>query len=230
MRAEKRPYYLRRKGEVWYASLLDPVTGKHLPWLSTGETKEANALMVVAGWMKDGTPKTLTPCDRIIGLIRGTDLTSQEARSIVLELKGKGFEEIALLMPQECRKILHRELIFFWSEGSPYIKGEVVHGHTIGKKYYELMQSRVRNYWAVHPIGHKDIREVPRQDLQDFGIFLKETSGLVTTAINGTMLAGTIAFGVSVKFSPVFMRDHLEHAGTLQQRRGSRGGSWPHSR
>lgn len=51
-----RRFYLHRRGEIWYAELVDAVSGTKLPAKSTGKDIRDEALMVVMGWLENGLP------------------------------------------------------------------------------------------------------------------------------------------------------------------------------
>jgi integrase len=192
---EKALYYLKRRGSTFYASLLDPETGEHLSYRSTGETKEANAHLVVASWLKTGeVPKAPTACDKIIGIIKTHPLSDWEAGQITAELRQAGHENVAVLQGQDARKPLVGELRRFWDyDHSPYIQNRLIHGQSITQAWCAESRRIVEARWLPH-FGEKDYREVTRQDLRDFGLSLVK-GGTGPARANRILLTGTIAFG-----------------------------------
>jgi len=97
-----RGYYLHKRGSVYYAELVDKRTGLKLTVRSTRERDAA--LLVVAGWLKDGLPNPRLKKPRpvaaafdLAGIIRGVrsiDLDSTGAMDIVAALKEQGLIDI----------------------------------------------------------------------------------------------------------------------------------------
>jgi hypothetical protein len=52
-----RRYYLHTRSGVFYVQFKDQVRQKRLPAISTGKKDRDEALIVVAGWIKDGIPQ-----------------------------------------------------------------------------------------------------------------------------------------------------------------------------
>jgi hypothetical protein len=83
-----RRFYLYKRGGIYYAKLRNPETGTTINARSTGTTDKDEALLVIAGWLKNGLPsnsggglcdlRSVFELDAILEAI-GKDTTLDEA-------------------------------------------------------------------------------------------------------------------------------------------------------
>jgi len=99
----RKPFYLSRRGNIWYARIIDPKTGNELSAISTDQTDRDLAVMIVSRWLVEGIPKTNSKpkrllqvafsVSRLFDIVEEIDLTSQEAERILTILKQRGLLE-----------------------------------------------------------------------------------------------------------------------------------------
>jgi integrase len=196
-----RRYYLhtRNKG-IFYAELVDPVTGRKLTARSTGTKNRDEALLKIAEWLKTGIPtgrvrkpRTLEAAagiENILRSIRKTDLDSDDALRIVQALKDRGLIDIAAVKSGKGAVSFTEFLKEFWDyEASPYVREKRAHGHSIGKRHCYESMSRFTRYWEPVFRGCP-LNGITRQDLKDFSLGLAE-GGLASASINKVMAVGT---------------------------------------
>jgi len=56
-----RRFYLFKRGRIFYAQVLNPVTNKLCTARSTGQSNKENAQIVVADWLANGIPNASGP-------------------------------------------------------------------------------------------------------------------------------------------------------------------------
>jgi integrase len=203
-----RQYYLHTRGRVFYVQFADPVTHKQLPAISTGKRNRDDALIVVAGWIRDGIPQkhvikedSRKSLDEFIGLnqvfsaLKQLELTARDVEKIEEILKSRGLVEIVVKKGAREAEPVGDYLRRFWDyDKSPYIQEKRSHGITIGKTHTRCCLERANIYWVPCFKG-KTIGEVTRQDLKDFSTELpKKYSKLSFSTLKQIMLVGIVAF------------------------------------
>lgn len=198
-----RRFDLFLRGAIWYAQLVDPETGCRLTARSTGQKDEAEARLVVGGWLANGLPPTRTKAKRSLSgsfsidailqkLKVATDLSLDDAGRIISVLKDRGLVEQARLKDDASQNTLIAFLLGFWDyETSPYVREKRAHHHSIGKRHAKESTLRVKRYWAPYFEGAR-LLDVRRQDLKDFSLTLAD-KGLAAGTINRILVAGTTA-------------------------------------
>jgi hypothetical protein len=167
----------------------DPVTHKRLPAISTGRKDRDEALIVVAGWIKDGIPKKQTDnekgssrrlLDEFIGMnqvlaaLKRLELTTQDIEKIEEILKNRGLINVIIKKLSKEADPADAYLRRFWNyDESPYVADKRSHGVSIGKAHVLCCLARVNLYWAPYFKG-KPIGEITKQDLKDFSKELAE--------------------------------------------------------
>jgi hypothetical protein len=75
-----RRYYLHKRNGVFYAALINQETGLPLTAKSTGSRNRDEALLVIAGWLKNGIPngkqkkpRTLNQLSDLKGILKACD-------------------------------------------------------------------------------------------------------------------------------------------------------------
>jgi integrase len=209
-----RQYYLHtrpvsRTRRVFYVQFTDPATQKRLPAISTGKENRDDALIVVAGWLKEGIPQrqpvkreapSPRPLDAVISasqvfaVLKQADLTAQDVVKIEKILKGRGLAETIIKKGAKEAEPLIGYLRRFWDyDRSPYIADKRSHGVNLGKTYTRTCFERVNLYWVPH-FESKKIGEITRQSLKDFSVAVaRKHPKLSPATLRQIMLAGITA-------------------------------------
>jgi integrase len=211
-----RQYYLHARKVsktrcIYYVQFTDPVTKKRLSSLSTGKNTRDDALLVIAGWLKDGIPeqkgkihREKEPCrsvealinaDQVLTALKQIDISAQDVVKIEKILKNRDLIMSIVKNDSEGAEPFIDYLRRFWDyDKSPYIADRHSHGISLGKGYAQTNKSRVNIYWAPY-FQDKKIGEISHQDLKNFSIDLAQKHPkLSNTTLRLIMLVGTIAF------------------------------------
>jgi integrase len=155
----RRKYYLHtRKNGIYYAELVDPMTGRKLSARSTGVTDRDEAILMVARWLEKGIPsgrmRRTRPValafelDAILHAIRKTDMDPEGAESIIKALKDRGLitGNFTKTGPSAVRFIDFLENV--WDmEKSAWLKEKSAYGHPLTKRHCIESLGVVRRYW-----------------------------------------------------------------------------------
>ena len=196
----RKPFYLSRRGGVWYAKIVDQKTGNQLSAVSTGQTDRDAAVLTVSRWLVEGIPQTrinskkditeALTLNRLFNVLADIDLSNKDAEKIMNILKQRGL--LKKVKEAEERDLITYLLDFYNYETSPYVREKLAHGQSIGKTYCMDSIHRVNTYWKKRFKG-RTIASITREELRDFSLSLKK-KGLAASTINKIMLAGNLAF------------------------------------
>ncbi|WP_026043581.1 tyrosine-type recombinase/integrase [Treponema primitia] len=195
-------------GTYLLRSIYRPRYQKRLTAISTGKDNRDDALIVIAGWLKEGVPQrqaehesqSRRPLDALISSnqlflgLKRLDLTAQDVLKIEKILKEKGLVEAIVKKGFKEAETLEDYLKRFWDyDRSPYIADKRSHGINLGKAYARTSSERVVLYWVPNFKG-KRIGEVTRQNLKDFSIAIaKKHDKLSPITLRQIMLVGVTA-------------------------------------
>ncbi|NLV83368.1 MAG: hypothetical protein GXY60_02265, partial [Spirochaetales bacterium] len=139
----RKPFYLSRHGNIWYARIIDQQTGRQLSALSTGQKDRDLAIMTVSKWFVEGLPKTKSKpkrhvseaitINRLFDIVETIDITNQEAEHILNILKQRGL--LAKMKQVEERDFITYLLNFYDFDSSPYVREKRAHGQSIGRTH-----------------------------------------------------------------------------------------------
>jgi hypothetical protein len=204
-----RQYYLHTRGHVFYVQFADPVTHKQLPAISTGKRNRDDALIVVAGWIRDGIPQKRTAgkedscksldkfisVNQVFSALKQLELTVRDLEKIEEILKSRGLVEIVIKKGAKEAESVEDYFRRFWDyDKSPYVQEKRSHGITIGRTHVRSCLERTNIYWVPCFKG-KTLGEVTRQDLKDFSTELpKKYPKLSFATLKQIMLVGAVAF------------------------------------
>jgi integrase len=197
-----RRYYLHRRRGIYYVEFVVPETGLRLTARSTGARDRDEAVFKAAEWLKTGIPtgrdRQCKPLEIVVGIetilksIKKASLSQDDAVRIVAALRDKELIDTPVVKHNADNLGLIEFLNKFWDyETSPYVKEKEAYRHIITKGYCIISMNRVRKHWTKF-FGGKLLREVARDDLKRFSIFLSG-GGLSPNTINAILKAGTIA-------------------------------------
>ncbi|MDR1319444.1 MAG: tyrosine-type recombinase/integrase [Treponema sp.] len=196
-----RRYYLHtRYNGIFYAELVNPITGGKLAARSTGTRNRDEALLAVAKWLETGIPtgrarkprtlETAAGIENVLKAVRKTDLNPDDALRIVTALKDRGLIDIAAVKSGKGAVSFTEFLEEFWDyTASPYVREKLAHGHSLGKRHCYESMSRFSRYWKPAFQGRR-LDSITRKDLRDFSLGLAE-GGLAPASINKIMATGT---------------------------------------
>jgi hypothetical protein len=198
-----RRYYLHSRNGVFYAELVDPVTGKKLPARSTFQKNRDDALGVVHDWLRDGVPEkrgSARPIAqhfdsaRLIDQLKHQQLTTSDCQRIVEVLVKRGHLASATLASTPGSKLFSSYLTRFWTFAeSPYVKEKTAHGQRIGEAHCVRSMTRARKYWLPF-LKDKRLADVTRDDLKAFSLDLASPDKKLSAASrNAVLVVGTTA-------------------------------------
>jgi len=199
-----RRFSFFQRGEVFYAQLLNPITGRYMSGRSTGARSKDEALLVVADWLKNGIPSVkgekirptmeVYSLDALLAFIRSPAFSDEEAGRVLSTLQERGFLDGGALRGTPGAEMLESFLVRFWTyEKSPYVSELAAHGRTITKRHCLNCLQRARKYWLPFFKG-KRLAEISKTNFQEFSLFLAG-KGLSPTTINHILTVGRAAFG-----------------------------------
>ncbi|NBK22328.1 MAG: integrase [Spirochaetia bacterium] len=196
----RKPFYLSRHGDIWYARIVDQKTGKQLSAISTGQSDRDLAVMTVSRWFVEGLPKIKTKpqrpvseaitVNRLFNILEDIEITNVEAERIMTILKQRGL--LKKIKEAEEKDLITYLLDFYNYETSPYVREKLAHGQSIGRTHCKDSIFRVKGYWKKY-FGSRTLSSITREDLRDFSLSLVERKYAAST-INKTMIAGKVAF------------------------------------
>lgn len=204
-----RRFSLFKRGNVFYVRLKDESTGKWSARISTGETEENAALATVYGWERDGIPSrdgrstdSVAATRRIIDQLRTSQLSSEEARSIIDILSNRGLIVSAVLtgsvedgpVAGYLNRPLAEYLEWFWDyDHSAYVKGKQQHGHSITRTHCDNRLRHIRNHWEPWlRTRNITLATMSRAVFDSFSAHIA-AKGLASQTLNHILTAGTAA-------------------------------------
>ena len=195
----RKPFYLSRRGNIWYARIVDPKTGKELSAISTAQSDRDLAVMTVSRWLVEGIPQTGFKPKRIVSealsisrlftIVQDIDLTNEEAERIMTILKLRGLLEKIRIA--EKRDFITYLLDFYDYDTSPYVREKLAHGQSIGRTHCKDCRFRIKGYWKKHFDG-RTLASITREDIREFSLAMV-AKGYAASTINKTMIAGKVA-------------------------------------
>jgi integrase len=198
----RRKFYMHKRGGVFYACLVNQETGLPMSARSTGERDRDAALVVAAGWLRDGLPgkdgkrRKAEAAFDLAGLLRGirkADLDSGGAMAIVKALKERGLIDIGAV-PAGKGSVNFTDFLtqFFDYDKSPYVRDRLAHGHSIGRSYCRESLKVIRLFWDPVFKG-RTLTSVTRNDLKSFSLSLPADKS--ASYKNSILNAGLIPLG-----------------------------------
>jgi integrase len=210
-----RQYYLHTRivsktRRIYYVQFTDPATGRRLSAVSTGKSSRDDALIVVAGWLKEGIPQkqvkqvkqdasfrpveVLISANQVLVALKRVDLTVHDVAKIEKVLKDRGLVETIVKKGSKESEGMIDYLRRFWDyDQSPYIADKRSHGINLGRTYARCCLERVNLYWAPYFEGKK-IGEITKQSLKDFSIAVaKKHPKLSSMTLRQIRLVGVTA-------------------------------------
>lgn len=187
----KGEYYVRFRNEQ----------GSWGSGINTRQKTEADALLKVTDWLKNGIPEKATNSPRpvreildiqkLIAAIRTAPLSPSDTTKIIDILKARNLIHISAetIRPDDVDFISW--LKTFWTyEASPYVAEKMAHKQRIGRRHCYDMRNRVKTHWEGAFSG-RTLRSITKADLKKFGMDLAK-KGLSPGSINKVILAATI--------------------------------------
>jgi len=198
-----RRFYCFKRGQIYYAQVLNPVTKKLCTARSTGQTTLEDAQLVVADWLSNGIPeargagrrsaRSFFDMDAIVKSLQAHPaLTLSDASKIIEVLKDKGLVESVRLRDDKNAELVIAFLERFWdNDTSPYVKEKRAHGQSIGKRHINDSFKRIRLHWKPYFEGVR-LQDLQRKDIKAFSLALAEKN-LKPASVNRILVAGTTA-------------------------------------
>ncbi|GHU13791.1 hypothetical protein FACS1894161_4050 [Spirochaetia bacterium] len=207
-----RQYYLfprnvSKARYIYYVQFTDLATKRRLSAISTGKANRDDALIVVAGWLKDGIPQKkveqeasprpiedLISASQVLSALKRVDLTAHDVAKIEKVLKDRGLVETIVKRGSKESEAMEDYLRRFWDyDRSPYIAEKLSHGGRMGKKHTRCCLERVNIYWVPY-FSEKKIGEVTKQNLKDFSVHIAQKHPeLSTMTLRQIRLVGVTA-------------------------------------
>jgi integrase len=199
----RRFYLYRHKNGMIYAEIMNEQTGARLASRSTGTKDRDEALLQVAGWLRDGIPsrekgrkpRTAAALRTEAEIMAGIEaLDGEAARRIAAALRERGLIDFSVVKPGPGNVDFLKFITDFWDfDTSPYVREKLAHKQQIGRKHCYNMKNCVRLYWTEKFQGKK-LRDIDRAGLKEFGLGLAE-AGMASNTLVHIMQAGTIPVG-----------------------------------
>jgi integrase len=204
-----RQYYLHRRNRTFYVQFVEPETKRRLAALSTGKTNRDDALIVVAGWLRDGIPQrqitrkpppeprpvnTLFEVKEIFKALKTADITQEDVRKIEKILQERELVETIIVKGSKSSEPFVEYLRRFWNyQESPYFAEKRSHGTKLGIAYANMSLGKVNLYWAPYFQDQK-IGEITLQNLKEFSTALGQNyPNLSVATLYQIMLVGVTA-------------------------------------
>lgn len=177
-----RRFYLHKRKGVYYAELVDPVSGRKLTAKSTRKTNRDEALFVVHDWLGNGIPdrrkkKTRTMPElftfaSVIDALRSLPLTSEDTSRLVTVLKNRGLIVAAVVAGSPGAELFSDFIRRFWTyDESPYVLDKHAHEQRMGRTHCFESLGRAEKYWVLY-FGGKHLAEITRADVKAFSLHL----------------------------------------------------------
>jgi integrase len=196
----RKSFYLNKRGDYWYARLVDPETGAILTAKNTGQTDRDMASAVAGNWVLNGNiPKGRIRKTKqldeelahaqLFHYLKTLELTTHDASRIVEILKTRNI----LDKPKQADKkdFITFLLEFYDYEKSPYVREKLAHGHSIGKRHCHDSIKRVECYWKP-AFSNRTLSSITRDELRDFSLSLVDRK-LSASTINKIIIVGKVA-------------------------------------
>ncbi len=183
--AASRSFYLYRRGEIFYAEILNS-RGVRVVARSTGKTSRDEAAAEVGQWLREGIPdraRKTRPVAVILELagiletIRKSPLDTAGAEAIVLALKDRG------LIVGNFTKVGPSSVKFLdfledsWNpEKSKWIKEKASYGHGLTKRHITESIGIIKRYWLRGNFLDVLLIDVTRNMLKDHLVYLRGQS------------------------------------------------------
>jgi integrase len=205
-----RSFYLYPKNGTYNAEIIDPETGVTICYRTTGTKSRDEAMLIVAGWLRDGIPlrkKGRTPIykkpevqtvEAVAGLatiLKCIEITSDLDQSGALEiahaLKRRGLLTLAVSPAMHGRQKFIDFLRDFWDfNKSPYFEDLRMRGKSITQRTCRNAKNIIEKHWQPY-FNDKTLGEITRADLRKLGRSMRDE--LAGKTINNIISIGTKA-------------------------------------
>lgn len=160
----------RAESPNYYVVYKCPVTGEYGTKKSTGVSDRKQAEKIAYQWLYKGLPKhkRTPPGDAITDSIKYTDLTIDDAQSIIDVLIRKNLIVSAIFRNTKADMLLIDYLNEFWDiDKSNYIKERQRKHHKLSARYITKQTGAIKNYWEPY---FKDMKlgSITREDINNF--------------------------------------------------------------
>jgi integrase len=205
-----RSFYVYPKNGIYHAQIVDPKTGITICYRTTGLKNRDEAMLMVAGWLRDGIPARrkgrpqiyqkpeVQTVEAVIGLAtilkyidEATDLDSYGALEIANALKRKKLLALGVSPAIHGRQGFITFLREFWDyDNSPRIEDLRMRGKSITQRTCRGAKNIIDRYWQPY-FKDKSLCEVTRDDLRKLGKSLRDK--LAGKTINNVISVGSNA-------------------------------------
>ena len=205
-----RSFYVYPKNGTYHAEIIDSETGAKICYRTTGTKNRDEAMLMVAGWLRDGIParkKGRPPIYRkpetqtveaVAGLAailkcieKTTDLDEIGALEIAQALKKRRLLALGVSPATQGRQEFIKFLREFWDyDNSPYFEDLRMRGKSITLRTCRGAKNIIEKHWQPH-FKDKTLGEVTRADLRKLGRSLRDR--LAGKSINNVISIGVKA-------------------------------------
>ena len=194
-----RRFSFYKRNKIYYVRFYDPEIKRFTHGLSTRETSYQAAMAAVYHWEKYGLPgkkkkiENLLQDSAALNWLRNAHIDRPTVEKVVGILKDRNLIESAVIAgsgPANENFILF--LKRFWDfDRSPYVREKLSYGHSIGRRHsYEQLQRL--GHWETY-FGETRIKDLSREKLRDFQLYLKDDKELAAKTCNLVFNAGSVA-------------------------------------
>ena len=172
-------FSLNKRNGKFYAQLYSQQLHRYLTARCTGATDRNGALLIVAGWLRDGWPTGRQARPRpvevaielggILAQLRSMELSADDAGRILDVLRTRDLIAGGAPKGGPGAELLTDYVTRFWSyDESPYIREKLAHGQQIGRRHAYDAGKLVRQHWLPAFEG-RQLSEIGRQKITDLG-------------------------------------------------------------
>lgn len=150
-----KPFYLEKRGRIFYIVMNDTSTGLKMFTKSSGKTTEHEAFQVAIAWCKHGIPQT-KPGQKtesyalsesaLLAAIERSAITVGTANRIVELLKRRGLLEST----KHSNKPFATSLLAFYANDSEYVKDRALHGRKLTLQYLRKARAQIQKHYEPY--------------------------------------------------------------------------------
>ena len=187
----------KRQNGVFYAEIYH---GGEIVYRSTRVKNRNQAAVIAAKWIAEGIPdvqgkekplSAITDYKAALRFMQMGDVSQAQALELVRALQRRGLVRVGISHAEQGDKNLIEFLLEYWDYDSKALKTKRAHGKQVLKDTCYNAKNVILNKWKPY-FGDVKLGDVTRNDLENFGLHLKE-KGLAGKTINCSLFYGKIA-------------------------------------
>jgi integrase len=188
----------KRQSSIFYAEIFHE--GETV-YRSTRVKNRNQAAIIAAKWIAEGIPdaqgkekplSAITDYKAALRFMQTGDVSQAQALELVRALQRRGLVKVGISQAEQGDKSLIEFLLEYWDyDNSKALKTKRAHGKQVLKDTCYNARNVILNKWEPY-FGDVKLGDVTRNDLENFGLHLKE-KGLAGKTVNCALFYGGIA-------------------------------------